>query len=283
LAKNGLYIAVLVLISSCSFFKKEEADNAVARVNDEYLFKSDLVEKTPKDLKGNDSIAFVQNYINEWAKQQLLLNGANQNLSDERLEEFDVLVSQYKKDLYSNAYLEALISRNLDTIVKDEVAKVYYTNNSEAFKLNEDLVKIKYITVNKDINTLEQIKTKFRRYNKKDKADLERLKIQFKSYALNDSVWIRSSQVLNKLPVITIDNQNELLKKSNFIELTDSIDLYLVQIKDVLMRGEIAPLRYVRPTINQIVINKRKVDLLKKIETDITKDAIKNKKFEIFN
>jgi len=74
-----------------------------------------------------------------------------------------------------------------------------------------------------------------------------------------------------------------LLKKSNFIELTDSIDLYLVQIKDVLLRGEIAPLKYVRPTINQIVINKRKVDLLKKIETDITKDAIKNKKFEIFN
>lgn len=281
--KNSTYIVLLILLSSCEYFKKEEADNAIARVNDEYLFKSDLIEKTPKDLKGNDSIAFVQNYINEWAKQQLLLNGAKQNLSDERLEEFDILVEQYKKDLYSNAYLEALVSRNLDTIVKDEVAKIYYTNNSEAFKLNEDLVKLKYITVNKDINSLEQIKTKFRRYNKKDKADLERLKIQFKSYALNDSVWVRSSQVLNKLPVITIDNQNELLKKSNFIELTDSIDLYLVQIKDVLLRGEIAPLKYVRPTINQIVINKRKVDLLKKIETDITKDAIKNKKFEIFN
>ncbi len=281
--KNATYIVLLILLSSCEYFKKEEADNAIARVNDEYLFKSDLIEKTPKDLKGNDSIAFVQNYINEWAKQQLLLNGAKQNLSDERLEEFDILVEQYKKDLYSNAYLEALVSRNLDTIVKDEVAKIYYTNNSEAFKLNEDLVKLKYITVNKDINSLEQIKTIFRRYNKKDKADLERLKIQFKSYALNDSVWVRSSQVLNKLPVITIDNQNELLKKSNFIELTDSIDLYLVQIKDVLLRGEIAPLKYVRPTINQIVINKRKVDLLKKIETDITKDAIKNKKFEIFN
>tara|TARA_R110002012_G_scaffold136770_1_gene291164 strand:- start:1007 stop:1774 length:768 start_codon:yes stop_codon:yes gene_type:complete len=255
----------------------------VARVNDVYLFKSDLLEKIPSDLKGNDSIAFVQNYINQWAKQQLLLNGANQNLSDERLEEFDALVEQYKNDLYSNAYLEALISRGLDTIVNDNIAQVYYTNNSEAFRLNEDLVKLKYITVNKDINSLDQIKTKFRRYNKKDKADLERLKIQFKSYALNDSVWVRSSQVLNKLPVITIDNKNELLKKSNFIELTDSIDLYLVQIKDVLMRGDIAPLNYVRPTINQIVVNKRKVDLLKKIETDITKDAIKNKKFEIFN
>ena len=281
--KHTLYIVLFFVVSSCSYFNKKDNDNAVARVNDVYLFKSDLLEKIPSDLKGNDSIAFVQNYINQWAKQQLLLNGANQNLSDERLEEFDALVEQYKNDLYSNAYLEALISRGLDTIVNDNIAQVYYTNNSEAFRLNEDLVKLKYITVNKDINSLDQIKTKFRRYNKKDKADLERLKIQFKSYALNDSVWVRSSQVLNKLPVITIDNKNELLKKSNFIELTDSIDLYLVQIKDVLMRGDIAPLNYVRPTINQIVVNKRKVDLLKKIETDITKDAIKNKKFEIFN
>jgi hypothetical protein len=283
LIKHTLYIVLFFVVSSCSYFNKKDNDNAVARVNDVYLFKSDLLEKIPSDLKGNDSIAFVQNYINQWAKQQLLLNGANQNLSDERLEEFDALVEQYKNDLYSNAYLEALISRGLDTIVNDNIAQVYYTNNSEAFKLNEDLVKLKYITVNKDINSLDQIKTKFRRFNKKDKADLERLKIQFKSYALNDSVWVRSIQVLNKLPVITIDNKNELLKKSNFIELTDSIDLYLVQIKDVLMRGDIAPLNYVRPTINQIVVNKRKVDLLKKIETDITKDAIKNKKFEIFN
>jgi hypothetical protein len=56
-----------------------------------------------------------------------------------------------------------------------------------------------------------------------------------------------------------------------------------VQIKNVLNRGDTAPLSYVRPTINQIVVNKRKVDLLRQIESDITKDAIKNKKFEIFN
>ena len=56
-----------------------------------------------------------------------------------------------------------------------------------------------------------------------------------------------------------------------------------MQIKDVLLRNEMAPLPYVRPTINQIVINKRKLELIKKLEKDITKDAIKNKQFEIYN
>ena len=56
-----------------------------------------------------------------------------------------------------------------------------------------------------------------------------------------------------------------------------------MQINDVLLRNEIAPLEYVKPTINQIVINKRKLELIKQLEKDITKDAIKNKKFEIYN
>ena len=37
------------------------------------------------------------------------------------------------------------------------------------------------------------------------------------------------------------------------------------------------------PTIKQIVINKRKLELVRQLEKDITKDAIKNKQFEIYN
>jgi len=55
-----------------------------------------------------------------------------------------------------------------------------------------------------------------------------------------------------------------------------------MQIKDVLFQNDTAPLDYVRPTIKQIVINKRKLELIKQLETDITKDAIKNKQFEIY-
>ena len=56
-----------------------------------------------------------------------------------------------------------------------------------------------------------------------------------------------------------------------------------MHIKNVLPRNDVAPLEYVKPTIKQIVINKRKIELVKTLKKDITKDAIKNKKFYVFN
>ncbi|MCJ7758135.1 MAG: peptidyl-prolyl cis-trans isomerase, partial [Gillisia sp.] len=37
------------------------------------------------------------------------------------------------------------------------------------------------------------------------------------------------------------------------------------------------------PTIKQIILNKRKAELVKELEKDITRDAIENKQFEIYN
>ena len=74
----------------------------------------------------------------------------------------------------------------------------------------------------------------------------------------------------------------EVLKKTNFTQLQDSLGVYLVKIEAVLKTNDIAPLSYVKPTIEQIVLNKRKQEILKKIEKEITIDAIKNKNFELF-
>ena len=73
-----------------------------------------------------------------------------------------------------------------------------------------------------------------------------------------------------------------MLKKSNFAQLQDSLGVYLVKIEDLLKRNDIAPLSHIKPTIQQIILNKRKLELIKKLEKDITKDAIKNNDFEIY-
>jgi len=278
-----LYILCVVCLASCNWYKEDASENAIARVGDVYLYQDKLEAKMPLGLEKTDSLLFVQNYINEWAKQQLLVDGATQNLDEKTLLEFDVLINQYKSDLYSNAYLEALVSKSIDTVVKNKVAERYYTTNNDVFKLNENLLQIRYVALDKDRRDKDDIVKRLKRFDSLDRVVLDSIKVKFKSYAFNDSIWVKTNQVINKLPVFTSENREELLKKSNFLQLTDSLDLYLVQIKDVLLRGETAPLSYVRPTINQVIINKRKVDLLKNIEKDITKDAIKNKQFEILN
>ena len=283
--RNKIYIVFLVLsFSSCTFFFKETDDRLkVARVNDTYLYYDDIKDLVSENTTKEDSILLVQNYINRWATQQLFVDGAMLNLSESQQASFNKLVNQYKNDLYTKAYIEALVKRSIDTTVTDEESKMYYQANEEVFKLNEDLIKFRYIHVDENIIDFNKIEQKFKRFNKSDKKELDSISVQFKSYSLNDSIWIKVSQVINKISIITPGNKNELLKKSNFVQLKDSLGVYLMQINDVLLRGDTAPLEYLKPTIDQIVINQRKLELIKQLEKDITQDAIKNKQFEIYN
>mgnify|MGYP001826900423 CR=1 FL=1 len=280
--RNIFIIIVVFAFTSCTFFKKENDRIPVAKVNDAYLYQDDIKDLVAIGTTKEDSIVLITNFINRWATQQLLMDGALLNLSEDKQEEFNKLVDQYKNDLYTKAYVEALVKRSIDTSVTELEALAYYNENKEVFKLNEELIKFRYINVDENRLDLKDITNKFKRFNNNDKAELDSISIQFKSYSLNDSIWIKVSQVLNKIPVITTENKSELLKKSNFIQLKDSLGVYLMQINDVLLRNSIAPLEYVKPTIDQIVINKRKLELIRELEKDITKDAIKNKQFEIY-
>ncbi|AXT20617.1 peptidyl-prolyl cis-trans isomerase [Flavobacteriaceae bacterium AU392] len=277
-----LLLTCLIVLSSCNFLKKETEEKPIARVNNSYLYFEDVEGLLVDDITKEDSLLRINNYINQWATKELLIAGAKFNLPEETQIEYDNLVNQYKEDLYIKAYLEALVKRSLDTIIdKAETVKVY-NENIETFKLNEELIKFRYININENNEGVDEVERRFKRFNKEDKQILDSISIQFKSYSLNDSIWIRLDQAISKIPVITIDNKKELLKKSNFIQLKDSLGLYLMQVNEVLNRNEIAPIEYVMPTIKQIIINKRKLEFIKELEKDITKDAIKNKQFEIF-
>lgn len=273
---------LFILVTSCNFFKKTEGKAAIARVNDTYLYLEDIKGLVSEDASKEDSMLVVQNFINRWATQQLFIDGAKVNLSQLKQDEFNKLIQQYKNDLYTKAYIEALVKRDMDTVVTNQQADKFYKQNKDVFRLNEELVKFRYIKVDANALNFSSILEKFKRFNSKDKKDLNAMAMQFKSYSFNDTIWIKSSQVINKISAFTPENKNELLKKSNFIQLKDSLGVYLMQINDVLLRNDTAPLVYVRPTIDQIVINKRKLELITKLEKDITTDAIKNKQFEIY-
>lgn len=281
--KSLIILSVVLTLASCDIFKNSDDRKPIARVNEHFLYEDDLKNVIAKGITGEDSTLLVRNFIDKWATQQLLIDGAELNLAEEKQNNFDRLVQQYKTDLYSKAYLEALVKQNLDTAVDYQEVKQYYQLNKDAFRLNEELLKLRYVHVDENIIDFKGIKERFKRFDTEDKIALDSIALQFKSYSLNDSIWVKMSQVILKVPGVNSENKEQLLKKSNFIERKDSLGVYLMQINDVLLRNDIAPLEYVKPTINQIVINKRKLELIKKLEKDITKDAIENKQFEIYN
>jgi hypothetical protein len=272
----------LFSVLSCDYLKPETNKIPIARVNDSYLYEEDIKALISDNTTPEDSSLIVNNFINRWATQQLLINQAKINLPETKLEEYDKLVDDYKNDLLTEAYKNTIVSRQLDSAITETEYNKYYEQNKDIFKLNDELLKIRFIQLDENYTNLTQTKNRLGRFDTEDKEVLDSLSIQFKSFNLNDSIWVKKSAVIEALPILRSSASN-VLKKSNFAQLQDSLGVYLIKIEDVLQPNDIAPLSHVRPTIREIILNRRKLELIKKLEKDITKDAVKNNKYEVYN
>ena len=269
-------------LTSCDYIKLQEKDaptsEIIAIVNTDKLFKEDLRDFLPRNISREDSLILVKSFIQDWAVKKLLLDAAANNNTQESLKNINNLVQDYKESLLINNFKEALIKQQLDTIISDNEVEAYYLINNENFKLNEVLVKSKYLYFDASIINKKEIVKFFKSEEIEDAEELERQQLSFKMYQLNDSIWTELDKILLKLPF----SKENLLKKSKFIQKQDSLGLYLVAIKDVLRRNDIAPLSYIKPTIKEMILHKRKIELIRDIEKIIVKDATKNNNFKIY-
>lgn len=280
--KSLIASCCLIFLISCDLFdvqEKQRTNNEIlAIVNTEKFFKKDLTILLPQNINKIDSQLLVKSYIQDWAIKKLLLEKAENNSSLETVNQIDDLVKDYKESLLINNYKEQLVKQKLDTIVTEKELEEYYLLNKENFKLNEELVKIKFLHIDNTINDKKEILKFFKSDDILDLEELEKQELSFKFHQFNDSTWTQLDNVLLKLPF----SKEKLLKKTKFIQKQDSIGLYLVAIKDVLELKSIAPLSYVIPTIEQMILHKRKIQLIRDIEKIIIKDAIQNNNFKIY-
>jgi len=272
----GLFLAVI----GCS--GPDQKPKAVARVGESYLYRDDLKDVVPAGTSKEDSAAIVQGFINRWASQKLLMGASEVNLGDASRSELDQLVRQYKVDLYTKAYMEKVVQQSVDTVVSGNELAEYYNANKDNFKTNGTLVRLRYIHLSKDNPKYATIKQKFFDFRKSDAKFWETYSLQLKDFALNDSVWVDMEQVFSRLPFITPENRDDYISGGRSIQEEDSLDVYLVKIRSVLGRNQVSPYEYIKPTLKEVILNKRKLELIKKFEKDIIDDAIKDKKYEIY-
>jgi len=276
-----LFLLVFV-VASCEYLQVEEKESTsseiVAIVNTEKLFREDLVNIVPNNISKEDSIVLVKGYINDWAVKQLLLSNAESNSSLEEVTEIKELVKDYRESLLINSYKERLINQQLDTVISETEIELFYENNKENFKLNEELLKVKYLHFDNNIINKKEFIKLFQSDNIEDLEALEKQQLSFKFYQFNDSIWTQLDKVLLKLPF----SKENLLNKTKILQKQDSLGLYLVAINDVLVRNDTAPLSYIEPTIKQMILHRRKIELIRDIEKILVKDATKNNNFKIY-
>ena len=276
---KSIYLIILLLICSCDLPTNEES-NAVARVGEDFLFVSEIEDQIGPN--GSDSIQITRRTINEWAEELLYLKKAEINLSSREKKGLEELVSTYRNDLYVKTYKDKAIQSQLDSIVEKEEIESYFEQNKLNFKTNKDLLRGRYVRVRNENYNLRSIRKSIRRFNEDDKVSLDSIALQFTTYSLNDSIWVQASQFFNRLPSINERRYKNFLKNDTFFELQDSLEVYLVVVEEVVLRNDLAPLDYVAPTLKQILINKRKLELMRQLDREIIEEGLRQNIYEVY-
>ena len=275
-------IILILLIISCEL-ENNSKEEPIARVNDNFLFFSEIQESLDENMSQNDSMLAVNSAINNWASKKLLYEKAIFNLSNSKQNELDLLVKSYESDLYISNYEKEWLKARVDTIVSNDQLQSYYNENKNKFRLRQDILLPRFIELPIENFNKTQIVRSLRRLNFQDKIYLDSISLQFKSSFINDSVWLRPELFFNKFKIENKVKYNRYLKKKSFFEIKDLESLYLVYISDILRKNDYAPMSYVKPTLVQILLNKRKLEMKKQLKTDILKQGIAENNFEIYD
>jgi hypothetical protein len=166
--------------------------------------------------------------------------------------------------------------------VSNEEIEDYYNENIGNFELKNNIVKAYYARFRIDEEHIKKTKRFF--YSTKPDA-IDSLEKYIENYSdlyfLDDESWILFDDLLKFVPIEAY-NQEAYLKNHRKIELTDDQFFYLVSFSDFRIKEGTSPLSFEKGNIRQILINKRKLYVLKKMRQDIFDQAQQNNDFEIY-
>ncbi|OFY50621.1 MAG: hypothetical protein A2W85_07965 [Bacteroidetes bacterium GWF2_41_31] len=286
---NSTKIMVLVLwwagmfLSGCDMVSlKEDQGRVLAQVEGEYLFLSDLTGVVPQGISHSDSIALAKNFINNWVKNRLMIVQAERNLTEEQLD-FSKQLEDYRNSLVIYRYETLLIDQELDTVVTDAQIMSFYQSHLGDFELKENILRAYYAIVNSETPLLDQVLEVF---DLPDALAVDSLLYYEKSddmlsLSVDTSYWMSFFQFQQIIPIESY-NQELFLKNKRFIRIEENGMVFLVKVVNFKIKDDISPLEVERQDIRHIIINQRKVRLIKKVRDDIYKKALYNNDFEIF-
>ena len=288
--KIVVYILIISLYGSCSFFKRTKVKNGqdpIARVYDKYLYKSDIKGVGVGAAKPEDSVMAVRSYIDSWIRHALLLHYSEENLTQDN-DQIDQQLQDYKESLEIYLYEKNLVAQKLDTAVNDKQISDYYDSNKDIFNLKDPIFQVKYLLLKKNffVKGLTVPIDSVRKWMKINSAYNSMKLASFAKYnavnsTVDDSSWFTSDQLQKLVGTSPLELVNAPYNNA-YQEMTDNNYLYLIKFNNYKLKGNDAPLSYVKNEIKNIILNKRKLDFINSIQNDIYKDALKSQKIETY-
>ena len=265
-------IASLGLLVGC--VNQNSDPELLAQLGASKLYLEDVKERLPApgSMEVADSTSYVNLIIRNWAKNELLVQAAEFNLRTD-LQNFEDLVEQYRNDLLKHAYIDRYINQHLDTNISDSEIAAYYENNKANFELKERIVQAKYLAAPIGAQKVDLAKRWFTSSNQQERFLDWAEVFATKQSNYQDSVWVPLDDFIDEIP-LSVSNPYSFFNRTKKFSCEDTVLVYFVEVNDVRFEDNYSPLEYVSERIRKVLLNKRRLKLIERIEENIIEDAI---------
>lgn len=266
--------SIFALASCNNIGATDDESPVVASVADYKLTIGQVSKQIPDGVSLEDSTAFAKRIIDSWARNKLLFIRAQDNLTDNQsfIEE---QVDEFRQSLYIHKFEQELINSSLDFSVNDDAIMIYYLKNKAEMLLSNDIAKVNFLKVPKNIVGDLPIKRWIVSKRDEDIDNLKDFGFQFASKFSFSEEWLDVNFIFNQMPR-KITNEQSVLRYKNLVVDSDSTHYYYLQITEYLAKNDTAPISYVRSNVAEILLQMKKNKLLKETRNKLYEDA-KNK------
>lgn len=255
----------------------KEGDKVLARVYDRSLYSSELEGVVPPGTPQADSMLIVSAYVQRWLRDQLLMYEAERNIPKDL--NIDKLVRDYRASLVRFNFEQQIIVEKLDSTLNDAELQAYYENNKDQFQLESTILKCLVIKLPSSASQSDMNKL----WNSRKPADEDRLAAfanQWASLALLDrEKWYRLDDVAALLPKGTLNTDNIDSRREGTVSEGDY--KYYYRVLEVVRGKEPAPFDYVRDQIANVILHKRKQELLERWKEDLYQKELQRENIKI--
>ena len=276
-----LCILLLCLsVSSCRLYDRLFKGDAVARVGKDVLYRSDIAKLNIKGFSPEDSARMVDSYIQSWAKDRLLLDMAESRLSKAD-RDVAAQLEEYRRQLLVYRYEQQYVEQRLDAVISEQEYREFYDANPSSFATHIPLIRGVYIKVSDNSPNLNPIKSLYRSRVQEDMDRLDQLCYSSAQLYYFLDEWTGLDAIVEGTG-LDVAAMSGILESSSSLERSHLGYTYLISVDDYVPAGRVAPYEYCRDRIRDVILSRRKQELLTSLERNLLNDAIGSEKLKIY-
>ena len=281
MSKIVCIIIAALLVGSCTLYESITKGDKVAQIGRAALYKTDIEKIIPKGIAPADSAALVRQYIDSWAIKQLMLQKAQEQLPKSE-KDVGQLLEDYRMQLLVFRYENKFVEERLDTIVSVQEREEYYNAHPGSFVGRNGVFKGRLVKMQNSSPNLQVMRKLAQGQEPEVLEELEELAYNSAyKYSSYNNNWVDLNIVAKEAGADLTQLQQLMAKHNGVVEVQDTVYTNIIQVLEYIAPGEVTPFEYNSGKIKEIIIGKRKQELLAGLQRDILNDALNNKKLKI--